>query len=80
MKQANLRWREKYLLKETLSIRVNHLKGKSVNLIKKVLKKIKFSPGSKVLINTLNDKSYYTCLLTGGFEPISTFVTEKIKF
>ncbi len=46
----------KISLKETLSIRVNHLKGKSVNLIKKVLKKIKFSPGSKVLINTLNDQ------------------------
>jgi len=70
----------KISLRETLSIRVNHLSGKSVNLIKKVLKKIKFSPGSKVLINTLNNKSYYTCLLTGGFEPISTFVKKKLGF
>jgi len=70
----------KISLKETLSIRVNHLKGKSVNLIKKVLKKIKFSPGSKVIINTLNDQGYYTCLLTGGFEPISTFVKKKLSF
>jgi len=70
----------KISLKETLSIRVNHLKGKSVNLIKKVLKRIKFSPGSKVLINTLNDQGYFTCLLTGGFEPISTFVKYKLNF
>jgi len=70
----------KISLEETLSVRVNHLKGKSVNLIEKVLKKIKFSPGSKVLINTLNDQSYYTCLLTGGFEPISTFVKKKLSF
>jgi len=70
----------KISLRETLSIRVNQLRGKSVNLIKKVLKKIKFSPGSKVLINTLNDQNYYTCLLTGGFEPISTFVKKKLNF
>jgi len=70
----------KISLRETLSIRVNQLKGKSVNLIKKVLKKIKFSSGSKILINTLNDQSYYTCLLTGGFEPISTFVKNKLGF
>jgi len=70
----------KISLRETLSIRINQLTGKSVNLIKKVLKKIKFSPGSEVLINTLNDQSYYTCLLTGGFEPISTFVMKKLGF
>jgi len=70
----------KISLKKTLSIRVNQLKGKSVNLVKKVLKKIQFSSGSKVLIKTLNEHNYFTCLLTGGFEPISTFIKKKLSF
>ena len=70
----------KISLKETLSIRVSHLKNKSTSLFKKIYRKIKFSPASDILIKTLNKNNFYTCLLTGGFEPISAYVAKKLGF
>jgi phosphoserine phosphatase len=67
-------------IKTTLSTRVNYLKGKPKSLIDQSLAGIKFHPGSKVLIKTLNQKGYITSLVTGGFAPISTFVGEKLGF
>ena len=67
-------------IKTTLSTRVNYLKGKPKSLIDQALEGIKFHPGSKVLVKTLNQKGYVTSLVTGGFAPISTFVGEKLGF
>jgi len=70
----------KISLEETLSTRVSHLKNKSTSLFKKIYRKIKFSPRSDILIKTLNRNNFYTCLLTGGFEPISSYVAKKLGF
>src|SRR6056300_36912 len=67
-------------IRTTLSLRVNFLKNKPKSLIDQVLVGIKFHPGSKTLVQTLNAKGYITSLITGGFAPISTFVGNKLGF
>ena len=52
-------------LRDTLKFRVSYLKGKSTNLIKRVIKKIRFNEGSKVLLKTLNKNGYHTSLTIG---------------
>ena len=70
----------KITLRDTLKFRVSYLKGKSSQLIKRVLKKIRFNEGSKVLVKTLNKNGYHTSLVTGGFQPISTYVGKVLGF
>jgi phosphoserine phosphatase len=70
----------KISLRDTLKFRVSYLKGKSTNLIKRVIKKIRFNEGSKVLVKTLNKNGYHTSLVTGGFQPISTHVGKVLSF
>lgn len=70
----------KITLRDTLKFRVSYLKGKSTQLIKRVLKKIRFNEGSKVLVKTLNKNGYHTSLVTGGFQPISTYVAKVLGF
>jgi phosphoserine phosphatase len=70
----------KISLRDTLKFRVSYLKGKSIKLIKKVIKKIRFNEGSKVLVKTLNKNGYHTSLVTGGFQPISTYVGNVLGF
>jgi phosphoserine phosphatase len=70
----------KISLRDTLKFRVSYLKSKSINLIKRVIKKIRFNEGSKVLVKTLNKKGYHTSLVTGGFQPISTYVGKVLGF
>jgi phosphoserine phosphatase len=70
----------KISLRETLKFRVSYLKGKSTQLIKRVIKKIRFSEGSKILVRTLNKNGYHTSLVTGGFRPISTYVGKTLGF
>jgi len=70
----------KISLRETLKFRVSYLKGKSTQLIKRVIKKIRFSEGSKILVRTLNKNGYHTSLVTGGFQPISTYVGKTLGF
>ena len=70
----------KISLRDTLKFRVSYLKGKSTQLIKRVLKKIRFNKGSKVLVKTLNKNGYHTSLVTGGFQPISTYVGKVLGF
>ncbi len=67
-------------IRTTLDVRVNHLKNKSKELINEVIKKIKFNPGSDILIKTLNKKNYLTILITAGFAPVSTYVSERLGF
>ncbi len=67
-------------IRTTLSVRVNYLKNKPKQLIDQVLEGIKFHPGSKTLVSTLNKKNYITSLITGGFAPISTYVGTKLGF
>jgi len=67
-------------IRTTLDVRVNYLKNKPKELINEVIKKIKFNPGSDILIKTLNKKNYLTVLITAGFAPISTYVSEKLGF
>ena len=67
-------------IRTTLDVRVNYLKNKPKELINEVIKKIKFNPGSDILIKTLNKKNYLTALITGGFAPISTYVSERLGF
>jgi phosphoserine phosphatase len=70
----------KISLRDTLKFRVSYLKGKSTNLIKRVIKKIRFNEGSKILVKTLNKNGYHTSLVTGGFQPISTHVGKVLGF
>ena len=70
----------KISLRDTLKFRVSYLKGKSTQLIKRVIKKIRFNEGSKILVKTLNKNSYHTSLVTGGFQPISTYVGKVLGF
>jgi phosphoserine phosphatase len=70
----------KISLRDTLKFRVSYLKGKSTQLIKRVIKKIRFNEGSKVLVKTLNKNGYHTSLVTGGFQPISTYVGKVLGF
>jgi phosphoserine phosphatase len=67
-------------IRTTLDVRVNYLKNKPKELINEVIKKIKFNPGSDILIKTLNKKNYLTILVTAGFAPISTYVSERLGF
>ena len=67
-------------IRTTLSLRVNFLKNKPKSLIDQVLVGIKFHPGSKTLVQTLNAKGFITSLITGGFAPISTYVGNKLGF
>ncbi len=67
-------------IRTTLSIRVNYLKNKPKQLIDQVLQGIKFHPGSKTLVATLNQLGFITSLITGGFAPISTFVGTQLGF
>ena len=67
-------------IRTTLDVRVNYLKNKPKELINEVIKKIKFNPGSDILIKTLNKKNYLTILVTAGFVPISTYVSERLRF
>ena len=67
-------------IKTTLNTRLNYLKGKPKTLIDQALARIKFHPGSKVLVKTLNQKGFITSLVTGGFAPISTFVGDRLGF
>ena len=48
--------------------------------IKRVIKKIRFNEGSNVLVRTLNNNGYHTNLVTGGFQPISTYVGKVLGF
>ena len=70
----------KISLRETLKFRVSYLKGKSTQLIKRVIKKIRFNQGSRILVKTLNKNGYHTSLVTGGFQPISTYVGKTLGF
>ncbi|CAN1592785.1 SerB Phosphoserine phosphatase [Candidatus Pelagibacterales bacterium] len=70
----------KISLRDTLKFRVSYLKGKSTQLIKRVVKKIRFNDGSNVLVKTLNKNGYHTSLVTGGFQPISTYVGKVLGF
>jgi phosphoserine phosphatase len=67
-------------IRTTLDVRVNYLKNKPKELINEVIKKIKFNPGSDILIKTLNKKNYLTVLITAGFAPVSTYVSERLGF
>jgi phosphoserine phosphatase len=79
-KLSKLAMNGKISLRDTLKFRVCYLKGKSIKLIKKVIKKIRFNEGSKVLVKTLNKNGYHTSLVTGGFQPISTYVGKVLGF
>jgi phosphoserine phosphatase len=70
----------KISLRDTLKFRVSYLKDKSTQLIKRVVKKIRFNDGSNVLVKTLNKNGYHTSLVTGGFQPISTYVGKVLGF
>ena len=70
----------KISLRDTLKFRVSYLKGKSTKLIKRVIKKIRFNEGSKVLVKTLNKNGYHTSLVTGSFQPIATYVGKVLCF
>jgi len=67
-------------LRTTLKNRVELLKGHPKSLIDEVKDGINFNPGADILVKTLNSHGLITNLVTGGFEPISTYVGEKLEF
>ena len=79
-KNSKLSMEGKLDIRTILDVWVNCLKNKPKELINEVIKKIKFNPGSDILIKTLNKKNNQTVLITAGFAPISTYVSEKLGF
>ena len=67
-------------LRTTLKNRVELLKGHPKSLIDEVKKGISFNPGGDIMVKTLNSHGLVSNLVTGGFEPISTYVGEKLGF
>ena len=67
-------------LRTTLKNRVELLKGHPKSLIDEVKNGISFNPGGDVMVKTLNSHGLISNLVTGGFEPISTYVGEKLGF
>ena len=67
-------------LKTTLKNRVELLKGHPKSLIEEVKNAISFNPGGDIMVRTLNSHGLISNLVTGGFEPISTYVGEKLGF
>ena len=67
-------------LRTTLKNRVELLKGYPKSLIDEVKKGISFNPGGDIMVRTLNSHGLVSNLVTGGFEPISTYVGEKLGF
>jgi len=67
-------------LRTTLRNRVQILKGYPKSLINEVKNVITFNPGGDILVKTLNSHGLISNLVTGGFEPISTYVGEKLGF
>ena len=67
-------------LRTTLKNRVELLKGHPKSLIEEVKKGISFNPGGDIMVRTLNSHGLISNLVTGGFEPISTYVGEKLGF
>ena len=67
-------------LKTTLKNRVELLKGHPKSLIEEVKNGILFNPGGEIMVRTLNSHGLISNLVTGGFEPISTYVGEKLGF
>ena len=67
-------------LKTTLKNRVQLLKGHPNSLIEEVKNGISFNPGGDIMVRTLNSHGLISNLVTGGFEPISTYVGEKLGF
>tara|TARA_B100000963_G_scaffold68345_1_gene56582 strand:- start:2380 stop:3261 length:882 start_codon:yes stop_codon:yes gene_type:complete len=67
-------------LRTTLKNRVKLLKGHPKSLIDEVKDGISFNPGGEVMVKTLNSHGLISNLVTGGFEPISTYVGEKLGF
>ncbi len=65
----------------SLRKRVALLKGlEATNSLKKLEKKIRFSAGVFTLMKTLKKHQVKTFLITGGFNPISSHVAEKLGF
>ena len=79
-KNSKLSMEGKIDIRTILDVWVNCLKNKPKELINEVIKKIKFNPGSDILIKTLNKKNYLTVLITAGFAPVSTYVSERLGF
>ena len=67
-------------LKTTLKNRVELLKGHPKSLIEEVKNAISFNPGGDIMVRTLNSHGLISNLVTGGFEPISTYVGKKLGF
>ena len=67
-------------LKTTLKNRVELLKGHPKSLLEEVKNGISFNPGGDIMVRTLNSHGLISNLVTGGFEPISTYVGEKLGF
>ena len=67
-------------LRTTLKNRVELLKGHPKSLIEEVKNRISFNPGGDIMVRTLNSHGLISNLVTGGFEPISTYVGEKLGF
>ena len=67
-------------LSTTLKNRVELLKGHPKSLIDEVKNGISFNPGGDIMVKTLNSHGLISNLVTGGFEPISTYVGEKLGF
>ena len=66
--------------KESILFRTKKLKGLEVKQILPLLKLIKFSPGIKEVIKTMNAYGSHTMLISGGYDLIANFIGKKVGF
>lgn len=65
---------------ESMKKRLSLLKGVDIEpFITETLKQIRYKPGAKTLMQTLNHYGVITYMVTGGFDPIASLVKKKLK-
>ena len=66
--------------KKSILLRTKKLKGLEVSQILPLLKLIKYSPGIKELIKTMNKYGSHTMLISGGYDLVANYIGKKIGF
>ncbi|MGB8275304.1 MAG: phosphoserine phosphatase SerB [Alphaproteobacteria bacterium] len=64
--------------REALRARVRLLRGRPAALLERARERIMFTPGAAALVATMRKHGAFTALVTGGFEPFTQWVRERL--
>ena len=70
----------KIKFKKSIVLRTKKLKGINLNKIQSLLPKIKYTPGVKIVIRTMNKFGNHSMLVSGGYDVIAKKVANEIGF